>query len=233
MVIIYYTATYSDMQEGITIYRVSKGVDTEYIVLSIWEDVYTHRQYSGNSIQRPPVIKKAAVEVAFPWHVFTVSDTAVCFSLHPLLAVAVLRVLDILAGMEERSSVEAPIDISGVRNIMPGNDFHQPVVLAKEHLAPILSASFTLGGRREQLFPLLLDSQQGIFYLCFCHIPFHSEQSVSPGKGRSNCHAAWRGIPFAYACSAFAAESSAPCEHILSFVLWVSIFSMKSWHCAG
>lgn len=74
---------------------------------------------------------------------------------------------------------------------------------------------------------------QGFVYLCFCHIPFHSEQSMSPGRDRSNCHAAWRGSPFAHACSAFAAESSAPCEHILSFVLWVSIFSMKSWHCAG
>ena len=217
MVIIYYTATYSDMQEGITIYRVSKGVDTEYIVLSIWEEVYTHRQYSGNSIQRPPVIKKAAVEVTFPWHVFTVSDTAVCFSLHPLLAVAVLRVLDILAGREECFAVEAPIDISGVRDIMPGNDFHQPVILAEVHLTPVLSAGSAFGSRRKQFIPLLFDSQQCFVYLCFCHIPLHSEQSVSPGRDRSNCHVAWCGIPFAHACSASAAESSAPCEHILPF----------------
>ena len=201
--------------------------------------VRTTRRFSNKhtarktSVQRPPVIKKATIEVAFPWRLFTVSDTVARFLFHPFLAVAILRILDILSGRQERSSVEAPIDISGVRDIMPGNDFHQPVILAEVHLTPVLSAGSAFGSRRKQFIPLLFDSQQGIFYLCFCHIPFHSDQSVSQGKDRSNCRAAWRGSPFAHACSAFAAESSAPCEHILSFVLWVSIFSMKSWHCAG
>ena len=77
--------------------------------------------------------------------------------------------------MKKCSSVEAPIDISGVWDIMPGNDFHQPVILAEVHLTPVLGAGSAFGSRQKQLIPLLFDSQQGFVYLCFCHIPFHSE----------------------------------------------------------
>jgi hypothetical protein len=182
----------------------------------------------SRSIHRPPVIEKPAIKVALWGRALAVSDAATRFSLHPLLAVAVLGVLDILAGMEERLAVKPPVDISGARDVVTAHDHHQPVVLTKTHLASITGAGSACGGWRKQLIPLLLEPQQGFVYLCFCHIPFRSEQSVSPGKDRSNCRAAWRGIPFAHACSAFAEEPSSPCEHFLSFVLWVSIFSMKS-----
>ena len=184
-------------------------------------------------IHRPPVIEKPAIEVSLWRRILAVSDAATRFSLHPLLAVAVLGVLDILAGMEECLAVEAPVDISGVRDVVTAHDHHQSVVFTKAHLASITGAGPACGGRRKQLIPLLFEPQQGFVYLCFCHIPFRSEQSVSQGKDRSNCRVAWRGIPFAHACSAFAAASSSPCEHVLSLVLWVSILSMKSWHCAG
>ncbi len=216
------------MQEDITIYRVSNGVDTGYIVLSIYEDVHTHRRYSGNSVQCPPVIKKATVEVAFPWRVFAFPDTVARFPFHPLLAVAVLRILDVLARMKKCPAVEAPIDISGMRDIVPGDDLHQLVILVEAHLTPVLSAGSALGGQRK-----LLDPLQGIVYLCFCHIPFRLERSASQGTGHSNCRAVLRGIPFAHACFVFAAVSSASCEHILSFGFWCSTFSIKSLHRAG
>ena len=187
----------------------------------------------GLLAQRSPVIKKVTVEVAFPWHVFTIPDAAARFLFHPLLAVAVLRILDILAGMKKRPAVEAPINISSVRDILPGDDFHQPVILAGTHQAAVASAGTTLGRWRKLLNPLLLDQQQGIVYLCFCHIPFRSEQCASQGKDRSNCRTAWHGIPSAYACSAFAEASSKSCEHIFSCDFWFTTCSIKSRHRAG
>ena len=48
-------------------------------------------------IQRPPVIKQAAVEIPFHRNAAAAADSPAGFPLDPSLAVAVLRVLDMLA----------------------------------------------------------------------------------------------------------------------------------------
>ena len=49
------------------------------------------------SIQRPPVVKQAAVKVAFYRSAPAITDSPAGFSLDPSLAIAVLGILDVLA----------------------------------------------------------------------------------------------------------------------------------------
>ena len=66
---------------------------------------------------------------------FVVANSAAGLAFHPALAVAVFGILDVLTGMEKRVAIKAPIDISRMRYIMPGNNSHESVVFSYIHLA--------------------------------------------------------------------------------------------------
>ena len=70
---------------------------------------------------------------------FVVANSAAGLAFHPSLAVAAFGILDVLTGMEKRVAIKAPIDISRMRYIMPGNNSQEPVIFSYIHLAAIAS----------------------------------------------------------------------------------------------
>lgn len=88
-------------------------------------------------VQRPPVVKEAPIVVSLTRNIHAISKAPAGFSLNPSLAVAVLRILDVLARVEQCFTIEAVVDISCMRNIAPRNDPHETIVLPNPHLPPI------------------------------------------------------------------------------------------------
>jgi len=93
----------------------------------------------GWSIQRPPVIKEPPIIIALSWGIFAVSNFTAGLTFYPSLAVTVFGILDVLAGMEKRIAIKAPIDISSMWHVVPGDDSQEPVVFSDIHLAAIVS----------------------------------------------------------------------------------------------
>ena len=75
--------------------------------------------------------------IAFPMQVLTVSKALAGFPLDPTLAVAVFRVLDVLARVEQCLFIEAIIDVPGVRDIASSDDPHEAIVLPNPHLSSV------------------------------------------------------------------------------------------------
>lgn len=90
------------------------------------------------SVQCPPVIKEPPIIIAFSWSTFTVANSTAGLTFYPSLAVTVFGILDVLAGMEKRITIKAPIDISRMRHIVPCDDSQETVIFADIHLAAIV-----------------------------------------------------------------------------------------------
>ena len=63
---------------------------------------------------------------------------------HPTLAVAVLRILDVLTGMKKRSAIKAVVHIPCVRNVVPLDDAQQAVILLYTILTGIRTTALLL-----------------------------------------------------------------------------------------
>jgi len=81
------------------------------------------------SVQCPPIIKKASVLISLVCKLRIPTRFLRCQPFHPALTVTVFRVLDILAGVKERYAIEAPVHISGMRDIVSADYSQQPVIL--------------------------------------------------------------------------------------------------------
>ncbi len=77
--------------------------------------------------------------VALLRKVLTITKAPAGFPFDPTLAVAVLRVLDVLAGVEQSVSIEAVVDVTGVRDIASSDDSHEAIVLPNPHLPSVRS----------------------------------------------------------------------------------------------
>ena len=69
------------------------------------------------SIHRPPVIKQPTIVVAFSRNIFIRSILVCCSFLHPFLAFAVFRILNVSSGSHKFNAVKAVINISDMRRI--------------------------------------------------------------------------------------------------------------------
>ena len=70
------------------------------------------------------------IKVAFRGNIFAVANSTAGFSLDPSLAVAVLRVFDVLSGVQQSFPVKTPIDITAMRSISSVvYDAKEPVTL--------------------------------------------------------------------------------------------------------
>ena len=58
-----------------------------------------------------------AVVISLRWNIPTAADLPTGFSLDPSLTVAVLGIFDVLACVQQRLAVKAPVDISAMRSI--------------------------------------------------------------------------------------------------------------------
>lgn len=111
-------------------------------------------------IERPPVVEKTAVVISLPGCVAAVADSATGFSLDPFLAIAVLRIFDILACVKQCVAIEAPVNISRMGHIVPGDDSHQTVVLSRGLLLTVQTSAALRWFGRKLLKPPLLDLKQ-------------------------------------------------------------------------
>ena len=106
-------------------------------------------QMEAVSIKCPPIIKKATVLIPFAHELGTPSRFLGCQPLHPALTVTVFRVFDVFARMKKGSTIEAPIYIACMRNIVAANDSQEPVILMHPHFSamrPAALAILLLGG---------------------------------------------------------------------------------------
>lgn len=88
-------------------------------------------------LQSPPVIEQPSIAVPLSRGVLAISNSATGLTLDPLLAVAVFGVLDILSGGLMNAIDKLPINIPGVRNIMPCDNLPECMILLHTHLSPI------------------------------------------------------------------------------------------------
>lgn len=95
------------------------------------------------SVQCPPIIEQTTVTIALSHKVIAATRFLGSQAFHPALTVAVLRILDVLARVEERSAIKAIVHIPGVRDIVPLNDSQEAVVLFHTFLTGIWSAALS------------------------------------------------------------------------------------------
>lgn len=92
------------------------------------------------SVQRPPVVKKPSVIIALKRHVLVFPCSVACCPLHPFLAIAVLRILDVFPGGLHFAIHQIPINISRMRNIAPCHNPKKPLFLSRPHHSAVGSA---------------------------------------------------------------------------------------------
>ena len=75
--------------------------------------------------------------ISLSGQVLAITKAPAGFSLDPSLAVAVLRVLDVLTRVEQGVAVKAIVDVPCMGNIASCNDPHEAIVLPNPHLSSI------------------------------------------------------------------------------------------------
>ena len=96
-------------------------------------------------IQRPPIVKNLAVAVSLLRKVWVSSNFFTTHPLEPLLALAVLGIFDVLACVQKRPALKAPIHIASMGTIARVLDDRQQAVRLLQALsAAVLPPGSTL-----------------------------------------------------------------------------------------
>ena len=98
------------------------------------------------SVQLPPVIKEAAIVIAFRWEILTVPHSVAAQLFQVLLAETVLRILDVFAGLLPYAVHKAPVDVPAVGVIPALRADHppEPLILVLCHQPAITTSAFSV-----------------------------------------------------------------------------------------